>query len=249
MDILNGILGIIPARMASARFPGKPLVMIGDLPMVIRVYRQVSTVLPHVFIATPDREILETANRYGARSVLTRADHPNGTSRCQEATDIILKKNSLPCEAVINIQGDEPLIDPEAIVDLAREILKPGTDIATLVRVEKERTEVANPNRVKVVTDREGFALYFSRSPLPYSRNTDQASEEWLSHVGIYAFGTGILDKLMRLEPSRLEQTECLEQLRWLENGYRIRCCPTCYEGFGIDTREDLERLLSSGKL
>ncbi len=248
-DRKDEVLGIIPARMASVRFPGKPLMMTGNLPMVIRVYRQVSAALSHVVIATGDEEIIQAAREYDARAVLTREEHASGTSRCQEAASILSRQTGIRYRAVINVQVDEPLITPEAITALASVMLKPGTAIATMVRRESNPALMNNPNRVKVVIDREGFALYFSRSAIPCFRDPATGKREWLSHTGIYAFRPDILEKLVRLGPSPLETAESLEQLRWMENGYRIRCCEIEYEGFGIDTPEDLEELNRSGKV
>jgi 3-deoxy-manno-octulosonate cytidylyltransferase (CMP-KDO synthetase) len=217
--------------------------------MVIRVYRQVCQALSQVIIATGDEQIAEAAKHYGANIILTRGDHPNGTSRCQEAAEQYKRQTGRDFSAIINIQGDEPLISPAAISLLSQQILKPDTEIATLVRAENDLSKIANPNRVKVVTDQHGFALYFSRSPIPYNRHRDIPDQPWLCHTGIYAFRPDTLDRLTGLTPTPLELTESLEQLRWLEHGYRIRCCETDYEGFGIDTPEDLKELERSGKL
>ena len=249
VTINHDVLGIIPARMASIRFPGKPLVLIGGIPMVIQVYRQVLQALSQVVIATCDAQIVEAAKHYGAAVILTRKDHPNGTSRCQEAAEQYKRQTGRDFCAIINIQGDEPLISPAAIALLTQQIIKPDTEIATLVRAEYDLSKIANPNRVKVVTDQQGFALYFSRSPIPYYRHRDIPDQPWLCHTGIYVFRPETLAKLTGLTPTPLELAESLEQLRWLEHGYRIRCCETEYEGFGIDTPEDLKELERSGKL
>ncbi|MFH0760915.1 MAG: 3-deoxy-manno-octulosonate cytidylyltransferase [Bacteroidota bacterium] len=249
VSINHDVLGVIPARMASIRFPGKPVVLVGGVPMVIRVYRQVQQALSQVVIATCDTEITEVAKQYGAGVILTRKDHPNGTSRCMEAAELYKHQTGRTFRAIVNIQGDEPLISPAAIALLSRQILKPDAEIATLVRTERNISKIANPNRVKVVTDQNGFALYFSRSPIPYDSNRETAEQPWLCHTGIYAFKPDMLDKLVRLTPTPLEVAESLEQLRWLEHGFRILCCETDYEGFGIDTPEDLKELERSGKL
>ncbi len=243
------VLGIIPARMASTRFPGKPLAPIGGVPMVIRVYRQVCQALSQVVIATGDEQIAEAAKHFGASVILTRGDHPNGTSRCQEAAEQYERQTGRNFSAIINIQGDEPLISPVAITLLAQQILNPDTEIATLVRLEYDSSKITNPNRVKVVTDQQGFALYFSRSPTPAFHTPLTPAQPWLCHTGIYAFRPDTLDRLTGLTPTPLELTESLEQLRWLEHGYRIRCCETEYEGFGIDTPDDLKELEQSGRL
>ncbi len=238
------ILGIIPARMASTRFPGKPVVLINGIPMVIRVYRTASRVLQHVAIASGDDEIEAVAIEYGARFIRTRNDHTTGTSRCAEALKAYSADSGRIFGAVLNIQGDEPLVTVEAISMLAKDISDPDTGISTLVRQETDRTAYNNPNRVKVVFNSGSFALYFSRSPLPYYRNPGTS---WFSHVGMYAYKSDILEQIVRLEPGTLEMAESLEQLRWLEHGYNIHCRETDYAGFGIDTPEDLAELTKSG--
>jgi len=238
------ILGIIPARMASTRFPGKPLVFIKNVPMIIRVYQEASRILQNLVIASGDEEIGRIAEQYGVNFILTHGDHVSGTSRCIEAMKTWVDKTGRTCEAVLNIQGDEPMLTPEAITLLARDISNPETRIATLIRFETDQLAFRNPNRVKVVLNRKGFALYFSRSPIPYYR-TEGTS--WFSHVGMYAFKKEILEEIGNLEPGKLETAESLEQLRWLENGYPIHCCETDYSGFGVDTPEDLDALLKSG--
>ena len=236
------ILGIIPARMASTRFPGKPLALTAGIPMVIKVYQQVKQTLGHVIIATGDPEIGKIADEYGAAWVLTGNDHPNGTSRCREAAEIHMRANHHLFDAIINIQGDEPSVRPDMILALAEMITREGTDIATIVSRETDPVGLANPNRVKVVTGLDGRALYFSRSPIPHLRNNAETSPEWLCHVGMYAFRREVLSSIVDMKPTPLEQKESLEQLRWLENGLRITCAYTEYQGFGIDTPEDLER-------
>jgi len=240
----DDILGIIPARMASTRFPGKPLVRIGDLPMVIRVYREVSPVLKNLVIATGDQEIAEVAEKYGASCILTTGDHLTGTSRCVEALRSWSVQTGRKVEAVINIQGDEPMLTPTALNLLAQDILRPEAEISTLIRPETDPVTFKNPNRVKVVIDQFGFALYFSRSPIPYYVT---AGDAWFSHIGMYAFKSQVLERISHLKPGALEKAESLEQLRWLENGLSIHCCETGYRGFGIDTPADLEELLKSG--
>jgi len=240
----DDILGIIPARMASTRFPGKPLVWIKGIPMVIRVYQEASKVLHNVLIASGDREIEAMAERYGANFVLTREDHMSGTSRCAEAMKTWSEKAGRTFQSILNIQGDEPAINPEAISILATDILRPDTAISTLVRSENDPVAFGNPNRVKVVLNRNGFALYFSRASIPFYRNS---GSQWYAHVGMYAFKKDILDQISQLAPGSLETAESLEQLRWMENGYQIHCCTTGYSGFGVDTPADLDALIQSG--
>jgi 3-deoxy-manno-octulosonate cytidylyltransferase (CMP-KDO synthetase) len=239
----DDILGIIPARMASSRFPGKPLALINGIPMVIRVFREASKVLKNLVIASGDEEIEQAAEKFGAGFIRTSGDHQSGTSRCLEAMKSYSDQNGRRFSSILNIQGDEPMVTPEAISTLANDIIRPEILISTLVRAETDQTAFHNPNRVKVALSADGFALYFSRSPIPFYRNPGTG---WFSHVGMYAFETAILEKIGSLQPGRLEMAESLEQLRWLEFGYRIHCCETEYNGFGVDTPEDLESLLNS---
>jgi len=240
------ILGIIPARMASTRFPGKPVVLINGVPMVIRVYREASRALQNLVIASGDDEIEAVARQYGAKFVHTSDDHTSGTSRCAEAMKTYSAKTGQTFKAILNIQGDEPMVNPAVISVLANDISRPETGISTLIKPEVDQEAFKNPNRVKVVLNRDGFALYFSRSPLPYYRTPGTA---WFSHIGMYAFKKEILEQIVELEPGILENAESLEQLRWLENGYPIHCCESNYSGFGIDSPEDLALLLKSGLL
>lgn len=241
---IDDILGVIPARMASTRFPGKPLVCIRDVPMVIRIYQIASQVLQNLVIASGDEEIAAIAKKYGANCILTKGDHISGTSRCIEAMKAWSDKTGRTFGAMLNIQGDEPMITPDAIELLANDISSPESGISTLIRPETDKLAFSDPNRVKVVLNRQGYALYFSRSPIPYFRTGGAC---WHSHVGIYAFKKEILDAIASMEPGKLETAESLEQLRWLENGYPIHCRETSYSGFGIDTPEDLVTLLKSG--
>ncbi|HBB93449.1 MAG: 3-deoxy-D-manno-octulosonate cytidylyltransferase [Bacteroidetes bacterium GWF2_49_14] len=240
-DIPQQVLGIIPARMASVRFPGKPLALARGLPMVIRVYEQARKALKEVIIATSDDEIIEAAKTFGASWVKTGASHTSGTSRCLEALGTFMQNSGQHFKAVVNIQGDEPSIRPDMISMLASEILEPGISIATLAGRETNPDGFNGPNRVKVVIGTNGNALYFSRSPIPFRRDPGAASQAWLSHIGIYAFKTEVLTQICSLEPSALEISESLEQLRWLENGFKIRCIEQEYQGFGVDTPADLE--------
>jgi len=230
--------------MASTRFPGKPLAMIQGVPMVIRVYQEASKVLQQVVIASGDEEIQTVARQYGARFILTRENHISGTSRCMEAVREYALHNGKTFQAILNIQGDEPLVTPTAISSLAADIARPEIQIATLVRPETDPVSFQNPNRVKAVLNKLGYALYFSRSPIPYYRNEGSA---WFSHVGMYAFKKETLDIIGQLKPGVLETAESLEQLRWLESGLSIHCCETDYNGFGVDTPEDLDLLKKSG--
>ncbi len=238
--------GIIPARYASTRFPGKPLVPIAGKPMIQRVYEQVAPVLDDVVVATDDQRIYDVVKAFGGKVVMTRNDHPSGTDRCYEAFTMLDRQFDL----VVNIQGDEPFIQPLQIQTLLACFDSPQVDIATLVRritPDEGLDYLLSPNHPKVVMNARGDALLFSRSVIPYLRGIPE--EEYLvngtffAHIGIYAFRPEVLKKVVALPPSALELAESLEQLRWLENGYTIRCGLTNEKTIGIDTPEDLERL------
>ena len=249
-------IGIIPARYASTRFPGKPLAEIGGKTVICRVYEQASKALDTVVIATDDERIYDAVEAFGGKVVMTRADHRCGTDRCLEAYEAITtpswREQNDSDTVVINIQGDEPFIQPEQIETLVHCFDKEGTEIATLVRPYTDKdslNDLENPNTPKVAWSKEsGEALLFSRSVIPYLRGVDKS--EWLSkgefyrHIGLYAYRADILEQITKLVPGRLEQAESLEQLRWLENGYRIRVGITNTPTIGIDTPEDLEKAI-----
>lgn len=236
------LLGIIPARYASTRFPGKPLVPIQGISMIQRVYEQAkrATALDHVIVATDDARIFDHVRAFGGEVVMTNADHPSGTDRCAEVA------TQCPAfEAVLNIQGDEPFVRPEQIDLLAHTLLSnPACEIATLAKKIEDPQILFNPNAVKVVFAPVQGALYFSRNPIPYVRGADPS--EWLQHaefykhIGLYAYRRDTLLRLSSCAPSPLERAESLEQLRWLENGYRIAVGLTEWETLGVDTPEDL---------
>ncbi|WP_026462832.1 3-deoxy-manno-octulosonate cytidylyltransferase [Adhaeribacter aquaticus] len=238
-------IGIIPARYSSTRFPGKPLVDIGGKTMIQRVYEQAKKAnLEHVVVATDDERIAETVLQFNGEVVLTSAHHQSGTDRCFEA----FQKFSYPADCIINIQGDEPFIQPEQINILLNCFTEEQTQLATLIKEITSPSELFNPNTPKVILDQQQQALYFSRHPIPYCRGTEP--ENWLQqhtyykHIGIYGYRVDVLAEITRLSPSKLETCESLEQLRWLENGYKIKTAITTYENFGIDTPEDLEKAL-----
>jgi 3-deoxy-manno-octulosonate cytidylyltransferase (CMP-KDO synthetase) len=238
--------GIIPARYASTRFPGKPLVMIGNKPMVERVYEQALKSLTMVFVATDDERIFEAVRKFGGKAVMTSPEHFSGTDRCAEAVDKIMKEIGEKIDVVINIQGDEPFIQPEQI-DLLKLCFNDKTvQIATLIRKAAAGEDIFNPNQPKVILDNDGNAIYFSRAAIPYIR--DYEGQEWSArhvyykHIGLYAYKTEVLKKITKLQRSFLEKAESLEQNRWIENGFKIRCATTEWESFGIDTPEDLKR-------
>lgn len=235
-------MSIIPARYASTRFPGKPLAVLGGKTVIQRVYEQVSSVLSDVYVATDDERIFECVESFGGKAVMTRADHKSGTDRIQEAVE----KIATEADVIINVQGDEPFIHPSQIKTLMALFDAPETQIGTLGKPFDNIEAVSNPNSPKIVTDNRGFALYFSRSIIPYIRGKQQ--DEWfgeypfLKHLGIYAYRREVLKEVTQLPQSSLEKAESLEQLRWLQNGYRIRVGLTDIETVGIDTPEDLAR-------
>ncbi len=239
---MKNFIGIIPARYASTRFPGKPLAMLGGKPVIQRVYEQASEALPCVYVATDDVRIYETVNSFGGRAVMTRANHKNGTDRVEEA----MEKIGGDWDVVVNIQGDEPFIQQSQIETLCHCFDDPDTEIATLGKRFTSMEAVENPNSPKIVLDHKGFALYFSRSIIPFVRGVEKA--DWLKcypflkHLGIYAYRKQVLKEITRLPQGQLEKAESLEQLRWLENGYRIKVGISDVETVGIDTIDDLKR-------
>lgn len=249
---MSRIVAIIPARYASSRFPGKPLVDLGGKSMIQRVYGQVSQAqgIHQVVVATDDQRIYSHVQSFGGKAVMTRPEHPSGTDRCYEALQQLERRY----DYVINIQGDEPFIEPEQINQLAG-VLDGRTEIATLAKKITDTASLFNPNVVKVVFNRAGRALYFSRSPIPHMRNLPE--EAWpeqgshYKHIGLYAYRSDILHKITQLPVSKLEKAEALEQLRWLDNGLNIQVFETTLETLGIDTPEDAEKareMLKSSK-
>lgn len=241
----NKFIGIIPARYASTRFPGKPLVEIGGKSMIQRVYEQVSQILDCVYVATDDSRIYEAVEKFGGKAVMTSDQHKSGTDRCFEAYN----KTKSGKEIVINIQGDEPFIQPQQIQALCDCFDDPTAQIATLVKpftVADGEAALFNPNSPKVVLNKNSEAVYFSRSVIPYKRGAE--TKDWLSlhqyykHIGLYAYKADVLGEITQLPQSSLELAESLEQLRWIENGYKIKVGITKMETIGIDTLEDLER-------
>lgn len=237
-------LGIIPARFASSRFPGKPLVMIGGKTMIQRVYEQClkTSVLDDVIVATDDERIFDHVLSFGGNVKMTSADHPTGTDRIAEVA-----REMTDFEFVVNIQGDEPFIRPEQIESVLSVFGKnKNAGIVTGVRLVENVEDIHNPNVVKVVFDKNGKALFFSRNPIPFLRN--EKKEDWQAihfykHIGMYAFRRSTLLEITQLPPSRLEQLESLEQLRWLENGFDIFTTELPFDSFGIDTPEDVKRI------
>ena len=235
-------IAIIPARYASTRFPGKPLATLGGKSVIQRVYEQVSTVLDDVYVATDDQRIFQAVEAFGGRAVMTSPNHKSGTDRIQEA----ITKIGGQWDVVVNVQGDEPFIQASQIKTVCECFEDPETQIATLGKPFDNMDAVGNPNSPKIVVDNRHYAMYFSRSIIPFVRGLEK--ESWLQsypflkHLGLYAYRADVLAEITRLPQSSLELAESLEQLRWLQNGYRIKVGLTDVETVGIDTPEDLAR-------
>lgn len=239
-------IAIIPARYASTRFPGKPLAKLGDKTVIQRVYEQVTKQITDAYVATDDKRIYDHVVSWGGKVVMTRTDHKSGTDRIEEAMEKIEMTDGT-YDVVINVQGDEPFIQPEQIEEICHCFDDDDTQIATLgIRFGDDITAIQNPNSPKIAVDRRGFAMYFSRSVIPFCRGKE--TETWgtafpyLKHIGMYAYRREVLREVTNLPQSPLEIAESLEQLRWLENGYRIKVGETYTETIGIDTPEDLQK-------
>ncbi len=245
MDFQKKILAVIPARYGSTRFPGKPLVNIGGKTMIRRVYEQVRQVpeISEIIVATDDERIMDAVQSFGGKAMLTDPSHQSGTDRCAE----VVKKMPSSYDVVINVQGDEPFINPQSIRELCRLFQREEVFIGTLIKKISSEAVLFDPNKPKVIIDKTGKALYFSRHPIPFLRQ--QPENRWLEthtyyqHIGIYGFASATLTEVTRLQVSTLEKAEALEQLRWLENGYDIYTHITSFESIGIDSPEDLERI------
>jgi len=244
------ILAIIPARYASTRFPGKPLLIINDKTMIRNVYDRVSKIIENVIIATDDYRIENEIKSFNGNYVMTSEHHKSGTDRCTEALSLYEKKSNKKFDAVINVQGDEPFIEAEHLNKIIELINKPKFQIATLVKKISSNDDIFNPNKPKVIIDKYDNAIYFSRSAIPYIR--DMKKEDWhkknifYKHIGIYAYKNNVLKEITKLKQSKLELSESLEQNRWIENGYRIAVDYTNVESISIDTKEDLEKILKT---
>jgi len=244
---------LIPARYASARFPGKPLALLKGIPVIQHVYQNSmeSRLADDVMVATDSETIFEKVLSFGGKAVMTSGDHVSGTDRIAEVS------RSMKYDIIVNVQGDEPLIQYEMIDDVIAVLDDPRVSIGTLAVRIKNRREIFDPNVVKVVFNREGFALYFSRAPVPFHRDewkdhgigqhtsspSSRSDEDCFKHIGIYSYRKNVLTELSELPPSRLELIEKLEQLRALESGFAIKVKETIHETFGVDTPEDLERM------
>lgn len=237
-------IAIIPARYASTRFPGKPLALLGGRPVIQHVCERTSQVFEHVFVATDDERIATCVESFGGKAIMTGSHHKSGTDRCEEA----YTRCGVTADVVVNIQGDEPFIDPTQLHTIKACFDDEATQIATLVKPfapDQDPADLQNPNSPKVVVDEHGYAMYFSRSVIPYLRGKEL--QEWLrsghvyyKHIGLYAYRTDVLRAITRLPQSTLEKAESLEQLRWLQAGYKIKVGLTDVETVGIDTPADL---------
>ena len=228
---------VIPARYSSTRLPGKPLKLIAGVPMICRVYDRASKakLIDKAIVATDDERIFKAVKEYGGEVMMTRADHPTGTDRLAEVAAAFAD-----VDVIVNVQGDEPLIEPSLIDDLIRLFNEdPNLQMATVSTELKEETDINNPNNVKVISDLNGYALYFSRSVIPYPRNAGKSKV--YKHIGIYAYRRDFLLKYSKMSPTPLEQSESLEQLRALENGYKIKVLRSDNQFIGVDTEEDLK--------
>ena len=235
-------IGIIPARYASTRFPGKPLAMLGGKPVIQHVYEKVAASLEEAYVATDDQRIYDAVIGFGGKAVMTRTDHKSGTDRIEEA----IEKIGGDWDVIVNVQGDEPFVAKSQLETICHCFDDASTQIATLGKAFTSMEAVENPNSPKIVVDNQGFAMYFSRSIIPFVRGKEQAEGlghyPFLKHLGIYAYRKEVLREVTQLPQSSLELAESLEQLRWLQNGYKIKVGTTYVETVGIDTPQDLER-------
>lgn len=235
-------IGIIPARYASTRFPGKPLALLGGKPVIQHVYEKVAAVLEAAYVATDDERIYDVVTSFGGQVVMTRTNHKSGTDRIEEA----IEKIGGEWDVVVNVQGDEPFVAKSQLDTICHCFDDPTTQIATLGKPFESMEAVQNPNSPKIVVDNMGFAMYFSRSVIPYVRGKEKSSwlthYPFLKHLGIYAYRKDVLRQITQLPQSSLEIAESLEQLRWLQNGFKIKVGTTDVETVGIDTPQDLER-------
>ncbi len=240
-------IGIIPARYASTRLPGKPLVDIAGKTMIRRVYEQTSKVLSEVYVATDDDRIEKEVLSFGGKVVRTAVDHENGTSRCLEAAQLVKTKFGVSFDVIINIQGDEPMLHPGQLQDMLQSFEEKKHKFSTLIIPVSNPTDLENEGEVFVVCNKKSEALYFSRAVIPFLRGVPKT--EWLQHqtyykhLGLYAYTLEALEEFASMEVSALEKSECLEQLRWLENGNTINVAITSFDSYPVDTVEDLEKI------
>ena len=243
----NNFLALIPARYGSTRFPGKPLAMIDNKPMIQHVYEKATDFFEHVYVATDDERIEKSVENFGGRVVMTKDSHQSGTDRCAEALHKLEKQLGAFFDVVVNIQGDEPFIDPVQLKLIAESFRSEKTEIATLVKKIDRQTDLFDINKPKVILNKNLEAIYFSRTPIPFFRNLNE--HKWLTHhkyykhIGLYAYRADVLKQITKLDQSSLEIAESLEQLRWIEHGYRISVRETDIENISIDTPADLQKI------
>jgi len=241
------ILGLIPARYASTRFPGKPLAMIAGKPMIQWVYQRASEVFENTYVATDDDRIANAVRAFGGKVVLTSDKHQSGTDRCAEALSKVQELTAIKFDVVVNIQGDEPFIQAQQLQKVASCFADNAVQIATLVKAFGANEDIFNPNSPKVILNVKNDAIYFSRSVIPFVRGKEKDdwkyNRKFFKHIGLYAYRTEVLNEITQLPQSPLELSESLEQLRWIENGYKIRVVETDLETLAVDTPEDLERV------
>lgn len=240
-------IAVIPARYASTRFPGKPLAVLGGKTVIERVYTQVSSIVSDAYVATDDQRIYDAVQSFGGNAVMTSPNHKSGTDRIEEAVSIISAQTGINYDVVINVQGDEPFIQPSQLQTVMQCFDDSSTQIATLGKpFGSDLNAIQNPNSPKIIVSQQGYALYFSRSVIPFCRGIETAqwpaSYPYLKHIGLYAYRREVLHAVTQLPQSPLEIAESLEQLRWLDNGYRIKVGLTDVETIGIDTPDDLAK-------
>ena len=242
------ILGIIPARFASTRLEGKPLKNICGKTMIQRVYEQASQALEHVYVATDDTRIEAEVNGFGGNVVMTSTEHATGTNRCVEAYNILQKSLNIDFDAVLNIQGDEPLLEPDILTRLANCFKDPSTEMATLIRPVHDKKELLATSDIWVVIDKNDYALYFSREVIPHVRGVQKGDwtehHAYYKHIGMYGFTPKAIKQFASMKPTSLEKAESLEQLRWLENGGKIKVAHTAHRAISVDTQEDLDEVI-----
>jgi len=242
------ILGIIPARFASTRLQGKPLKDICGKTMIQRVYEQAIQALEHVYIATDDSRIEAEVNSFGGNVIMTSTEHTTGTNRCVEAYNIVQKELKIDFDAIINIQGDEPLLEPEILISLANCFNDSSTEMATLIRPVHDKKELLSTSDIWVVIDKNDNALYFSREIIPHFRGAHK--DDWIEHhayykhIGMYGFTPKAIKQFASMNQTNLEKAESLEQLRWLENGGKIKVAHTAHHAISVDTQEDLDEVI-----
>jgi len=242
------ILGIIPARFASTRLQGKPLKDICGKTMIQRVYEQAIQALEHVYIATDDSRIEAEVNSFGGNVIMTSTEHTTGTNRCVEAYNIVQKELKIDFDAIINIQGDEPLLEPEILISLANCFNDSSTEMATLIRPVHDKKELLSTSDIWVVIDKNDNALYFSRETIPHFRGAHK--DDWIEHhayykhIGMYGFTPKAIKQFASMNQTNLEKAESLEQLRWLENGGKIKVAHTAHHALSVDTQEDLDEVI-----